>query len=76
MHVYKSVHGGGFLPKLFYAWLQIHKRDLHGNENLIKRRNIYLIFWDGSINVILIPARGSFRFSRVPSSTKWAWVFR
>ena len=36
--------------QLFYAWLQILKRDLHGSEN--EKSNIYLIFWDGSINVI------------------------
>ena len=39
MHVYKIVHGGEFnkngklnFTQLFYAWLQILKRDLHGNE--------------------------------------------
>ena len=36
--------------KISYAWLQMLKRDLHGNENLT-RSNIYLIFWDGNINV-------------------------
>ena len=59
MHVYKIVHKGEFnkngnlhFTRLFYAWLQILKRDLHGNENLRMTINIYLIFWDGSINVI------------------------
>ena len=59
MHVYKIVHGGEFNKKsnlkftqLFYAWLQILKRDLHGNENSIKRTNICLIFSDGSSQVI------------------------
>ena len=59
MHVYKIVHGGEFnkngnlnFTQLFHAWSQILKRDLHGNENFRKRRNIHLIFWDGSINVI------------------------
>ena len=40
MHVYKIMHGGDFnkhdnfsFTKLFYAQLQILKRDLHGNEN-------------------------------------------
>ena len=63
MHVYKIVHGGDSnkydnlnFTKLFYAWLEIFKRYLHGNENLIIRRNMYLIFWDGNINVILIAA--------------------
>ena len=39
MHVYKIVHGGEFnnndnlnFTQLFHAWLQILKRDLHGNE--------------------------------------------
>ena len=31
--------------QLFYAWLQILKRDLHGNENLVKRRNMFLGGW-------------------------------
>ena len=59
MHVYKIVHGGDSnkydnlnFTKLFYAWLEIFKRYLHGNENLIIRRNMYLIFWDGRITVI------------------------
>ena len=59
MHVYKIVHGGDFnkndnfdFTKLFYAWLQILKRDLHGNVNL-RKRNTYLVFWNGSINVML-----------------------
>ena len=45
MHVYKFVHGGEFnkngnfnFTHIIYAWLQILKRDLHGNENLRKRR--------------------------------------
>ena len=61
MHVYKIVHGGEFnkngnlnFTQLFCAWLQFLKRDLHGHENLRRRgRYIVLIFWDGSINVIL-----------------------
>ena len=66
MHVYKIVHGSEFnkngnliFKQLFYALLHILKRDLHGNENLIRRRTIYnnLIFWDGSINVIFHGAR-------------------
>ena len=66
MYVNKIVHGGEFnknsksnFTQLFYAWLQMLKRDLHGNENLIRRRTIYnnLIFWDGSINVIFHGAR-------------------
>ena len=58
MHVYKIVHGGEFNKKsnlkftqLFYAWLQILKRNVHGNENLRKRR-MFCILWDGSIKVI------------------------
>ena len=59
MHVYKIVHGGDFnkhdnfsFTKLFYAQLQILKRDLHGNESLRKRIHIVLTFWDGNIKVI------------------------
>ena len=61
MHVYKIVRWGELnrncnldFTQLFYAWLQMLKRDLHGNENLRRFwiRNIHLIFWDGSIDVI------------------------
>ena len=38
--------------QLFYAWLQILKRDLHGNEDWRRKRNICLIFWGGNINVL------------------------
>ncbi len=45
MHVYEIVHRGEFnkngnlnFTQLFYAWLQIRKRDLHGNENLRRRK--------------------------------------
>ena len=48
MHVYKFVHGGEFnkngklnFTEIFYAWLQILKRDLHGHENITKRRNLF-----------------------------------
>ena len=56
MHVYKNVHGGEFnkngnlnFTHKFCAWLQILKRDLHGNENLLKRR---IIFFDLLINYV------------------------
>ena len=46
---HKIVHGDEFnkncnlnFTQLFYAWLQILKRDLHGNENL-RKRTLYLI---------------------------------
>ena len=46
MHVYKIVHGGEFnkndnlnFTQLFYAWLQILKRDLNGNEQLKKNKH-------------------------------------
>ena len=48
MHVCKTVHGGDFneitffnFTKLFYACLQILKRDLHGNENLRERKMFF-----------------------------------
>ena len=52
MHVYKIVHKGEFnkngnlhFTRLFYAWLQILKRDLHGNENLRRRIFFYHLGW-------------------------------
>ena len=45
MHVQTIVHGGDFnkydnfnFTDLFYAWLQILKRDLFGNKNLRKEK--------------------------------------
>ena len=52
MYVNKIVHGGEFnknsksnFTQLFYAWLQILKRDLHGNKNLRRRIFFYLLGW-------------------------------
>ena len=50
--VFFTKHDNFNYTKLFYAWLQILKRDLHGNENLRRRGNMYLIVWDGNVNVI------------------------
>ena len=60
MHVktiYKIAHGSDVnqyvnfnFTKLFYAWLQILRGDLHGHENQ-KKGNTYLIVWGISIHI-------------------------
>ena len=65
MHGYRTSHGGDLNEnKTFKEWKliihcykKLHGGDLNENENYERRYNIYiiyLIFWDGSINVILL----------------------